>query len=54
METVCTLRLLSCRATTELVCCQGFRPSIREGFTLQVNDDIELDMKLEIGAASEV
>ncbi|MGB6745597.1 MAG: TonB-dependent receptor [Terracidiphilus sp.] len=32
---------------------QGFRPSIREGFTLQVNDDVRLDMKLEVGATSE-
>ncbi|HEX4030707.1 MAG TPA: carboxypeptidase regulatory-like domain-containing protein [Terracidiphilus sp.] len=33
---------------------QGFRPLIRDGLTLQVNDNIELDLKLEVGAASEL
>jgi hypothetical protein len=32
---------------------RGFRPSIREGLTLQVNDDVRLNLNLELGAASE-
>ena len=32
---------------------QGFKPLIREGLTLQVNDDVRLDLKLEVGGAAD-
>ena len=32
---------------------EGFKPLTREGLTLQVNDKVQLDLKLEIGVVSE-
>src|SRR5271169_6823976 len=32
---------------------QGFKPLVREGLTLQVSDDVRLDLKLGVGGASE-
>src|ERR1035438_4831065 len=32
---------------------EGFKPLIREGLTLQVSDNVKLDLKLEIGSVSE-
>jgi hypothetical protein len=30
----------------------GFKPAVRDGLTLQVSDNVELDLKLEVGSAS--